>query len=210
MNISQDFIQSIILLLLTALITGFLIPYIFKIIDQDKIQKQKEEDARKQREQKSFEAQLARQTKIIDSQVAFLEKFSESIWKFQLSAIEVMYFHQFPAAEKHYQNVLEKYQQNSGSMLGEIRALISKSIRLVPQETYQQLLKLYYEEFLELDKNLELLAMSNNGKRSSSGKSWAELNRYAVYELAGKVDTEISQLAESMNLKDDVAMPHND
>jgi uncharacterized membrane-anchored protein YhcB (DUF1043 family) len=68
MSLSQNFLESTALLILTAGITGLLIPYILKRVDARKLKEQKKVDARKQREQKAFEAELARQTKLIDYQ----------------------------------------------------------------------------------------------------------------------------------------------
>ena len=200
MNLSQELIQSAILLVLGALVSGLLIPYIFRVIDERRAQKRREEDERKQREQMRFEAELERQSKIIESQVALLEQFSDKVWRFQLSAIEVMYYYQFPE-EPTYDVVLTNYKQTVGGMLVEIRSLISKSIRLMPVETYQTLVDLYYKDLLELDKKLQQLAAHDDPKTKKLPEQWRILNKTTVYSLAERVDMAINMMAESMNLK---------
>ena len=73
MSFSQDFLERVLLLMLTAGGTGFLIPYVLKVVDERKAQKQKEIDDRRLREQKLYEAALLRQNKIIDAQVQLLD-----------------------------------------------------------------------------------------------------------------------------------------
>jgi hypothetical protein len=80
MSFSQDFLEKVFLLTLTAGVTGFLIPYVFKIIDERKGQKQKEIDDRRLREQKLYEAALLRQNKVIDAQVQLLDNLANLIW----------------------------------------------------------------------------------------------------------------------------------
>ena len=58
----NPFVQNVVLLLLTALLTGLLVPYVLNIADDRKSPRQKER-----------EAALARQAKIIDAQSAFLD-----------------------------------------------------------------------------------------------------------------------------------------
>jgi hypothetical protein len=56
MKLSQDFLEKVVILLLTAFLTGLLIPYVLKRVDEAK-----------SKEQKILEATLARQAKIIDA-----------------------------------------------------------------------------------------------------------------------------------------------
>lgn len=66
MNLSQDFIEKALLLLITAALTGFLIPYILKIIDERR----------------------ARQAKIIEAQSMFLDEISRLLWKWRYMFIK--------------------------------------------------------------------------------------------------------------------------
>lgn len=75
MRLDQAFLEKIILLVLTALITGFGIPYVLKRVEQ-----------RKLREQKKFEDDLARQGKIIEAQSKLLGDLSQLLWKWRYLA----------------------------------------------------------------------------------------------------------------------------
>ena len=148
MTFSQDFIEKAVILLSTAVITGILVPYLFKIIDH-----------RRNIEQKIFEAELSRQSKIIDTQVKLIEDLSSSLWEYQLSLIAVPYYRQFPD-RKLFPAALKAYEENSGKLLSKIRAEISKALRLTPHPIYQELKELYYNQLLPLDLKVSELATS--------------------------------------------------
>src|SRR5581483_5947493 len=80
----SSFEQSVILLLMTAGLTGIGAPFILRKVDERRAQRQGELDAQRLRAQKVFEADLARQSKTIDAQVAMLEAFSKMVWDFQM------------------------------------------------------------------------------------------------------------------------------
>ena len=72
MDLNADFVEKLVLLFLTAGLTGFLVPLLFRRIDE-----------RKHRQQKLYEADLARQAKIIDAQVKLIEDLAELVWDYQ-------------------------------------------------------------------------------------------------------------------------------
>src|SRR5688572_23638476 len=88
---SPSFFEKILLLLLTALLSGLLVPVMMQDIAHKKF-----------KEQKVFEADLLRQTKILESQIEFFNIISELLARFQLSALEVSYY-------KHHKNK-DKYE----------------------------------------------------------------------------------------------------
>ena len=185
---SQSLIENLVLLSLTAILTGVLVPLLFRRIDE-----------RKNREQKTFEAELSRQNKIIEAQVKLLEDLSSLLWEYQLLLIQVPYYHQFPERDL-YSAALKKYEENSGRLLSKIRAEISKAIRLAPSPVYQELKKLYYQELLALDLKVSQLASSDQKQQHVTG-DWHKLNEYAVFELSEIVDKIIDKLASELDLK---------
>jgi hypothetical protein len=188
MAFSQDFIENAVILLMTASLTGVLVPLLFRLIDE-----------RKNREQKIFEAELLRQGKIIDSQVKLLEDLSSLLWEYQLLLIEVPYYRQFPERDL-FSTAMKTYEENSGKLLSKIRAKISKVLRLTPYPIYEELKDLYYKQLLSLDLKVSQLAASNV-KNQDMTREWRELNQYVVYELSEIVDQIIDKLANELKLK---------
>lgn len=199
MNASQQFGESVILLVLTAGVTGLLIPYILKRIDERRLHDQKEADERKLRDQKEFEADLARQSKIIESQIQLLENLAQLLWEYQLSAIEVSFYD--PAEQRDfYTAAVQKYQEKAGTLFSRMRAEISKALRLTTTETYQELKDLYYDQILPLDVRLNsLMKRQRAGEEQVDG--WHEFNRFAVYSLSEMVDNALNSLAKELRLK---------
>jgi hypothetical protein len=188
MAFSTSFVESTVILLMTAVLTGILVPLLFRHIDE-----------RRNKEQKRFEAELLRQNKIIDSQVELLENLSSLLWEFQLLLIEVPYYRQFPERNL-YPAALKAYEENSGKLLGKIRAEISKALRLTPHSVYQELKVLYYQQLLPLDLRVSQLATSDERQHDKTSE-WTKLNQYAVGELSEIVDNAIDKLASELNLK---------
>jgi len=179
---SRAFLEKVILLIVTAGLSGLFIPVITANIAHRRLQ-----------EQKLFEAELARQTKVIDAQVQLLEKLAELLWEYQLLAIDVSYY-RFVKDQNLYAAASKKYEEKAGTILSKIRAEISKSLRLTSIEMYQKLKNLYYKELLGLDLRLRNLVDGHDNK-------WTEFNKYAVGELSEIVDTILNDLAKELKLK---------
>jgi hypothetical protein len=181
MLLGEDFFGKIVLLLIAALVTGYAVPMILKRVDE-----------RKLKAQKIFEADLTRQQKVIDAQAQLLDNLSQLLWTFQLSAIEVTYYHGRNDSAL-YDKALHKYEENAGNVLGKVRAEISKALRLTSAETYTELKELYYDGLLTLDIRLRDLI-------EGQANDWVEFNQYAVYEFADRVDNVLRNLADELRL----------
>jgi len=180
---SGSFFEKVALLIVTAGLSGFLIPVIMANIAHKTFQ-----------EEKLFEAELARQTKIIESQVKLLEDLADLLWEYQLLAIDVSFYHQFKKSNNLYIAAAKNYDEKAGAILGKIRAEVSKALRLTSPETYQKLKNLYYKELLRLDLRLRNLI---DGRASD----WSDFNQYAVYNLSEIVDNVLNDLAKELQLK---------
>lgn len=206
MGFSQKFLENATLLLLTAGLSGVLVPLLFRWIDE-----------RRHRLQKLLEAEIARQAKIIDAQVDLIEDLSTLLWEFQLLLIAVPYYRQFKVRDL-YTPALNAYHERAGEILGRIRAEISKSLRLVPQPMFQRIKAFYYDELLRIDmkltsladrstlykQNVELSEFQRSIVNTSSeldDEAWSELHRFAVHELSEHVDQLIDDLAKAIELK---------
>jgi hypothetical protein len=199
MSFSQDFLEKGLLLILTAGVTGFLIPYVFKIVDERKAQKQKEIDDRRLREQKLYEAALLRQNKIIDAQVQLLDNLANLIWEYQLLAIEVSYFDPIEQCEL-YSAAVKEYDKRTGATFAKIRAEISKALHLTSTDTYQELRRLYYKELIPLDMELYRL-MKKQRDADQKIPDWKQFNENTVHDLGDVIDNTLNNLAKELRLK---------
>ncbi len=179
---SESFIQSLVLLGATAVLTGVLVPLIKGYMDD-----------RKFRQQKLFEADLARQGKVIEAQVQLLESLAQMLWDFQLLAIAVTYYKTLPD-EKRYQLAFDEYDKQSWVFFSKIRTEISKARRLMSERTYEGLLK-YYEDWLMKNDS----ALMSLVKRRASHDDWLNLHNL-LYNGAENTDKIMAQLAEEFRL----------
>lgn len=185
MNLSADLIEKMLLLLLTAGLTGLLAPLVVGRINEQR-----------KRTQTAFEAELARQQRIIDAQVELLEALCRLFWQYQILLADVPYWRQFPQRDR-YPAALAAYEESSGQLLGQIRAEISKSIRLTPEPMYRELRQFYERDLLDLD-----LRLSNLASRDDAySDGWYALLNVAMGSLTEQIDGLIDRLASDLDLK---------
>ncbi|MBD3886373.1 hypothetical protein IFO70_32315 [Phormidium tenue FACHB-886] len=199
MSFSQDFLEKVLLLILTAGVTGLLIPYVLRIVDERKAQKQKEIDDRRLREQKLYEAALLRQNKIIDAQVQLLDNLANLIREYQLLAIEVSYFNPIEQSDL-YSAAAKEYDKRTGAIFAKIRAEISKALHLTSTDTYQELRELYYKELIPLDMKLYGL-MKKQRDAKQKIPDWKHFNENTVHDLGDVIDNTLNNLAKELRLK---------
>ena len=176
MNLSQDFTEKIAFLLLTAALTGFLVPYILKKIDERK----------------------ARQSKIIEAQSKFLDDITQMLWKWRYMSIRVVYY-AAPNNREQYNVARKEYEENIWEVFNQIRREISISRRLVSEKAYRELLALY-AFMVELDKQISFLPVTDQLNESMTKRA-AELNEHIYSDVTSKIDEVIDYLASELHLK---------
>jgi hypothetical protein len=185
MSLDQAFLEKIILLVLTALITGFGIPYVLKRVEESKL-----------REQKKFEADLVRQGKIIEAQSKLLDGLSQLLWKWRYLAKKVVYYGAQGNRER-YDLVRKQYDESVWDILNEFRAEISRSRRLVSEGAYERLDSLYNYVVHDIDVKISDIIRTDMVDIQAS-REMAE--RFSV-EVSKRLDDAIDDLASELNLK---------
>jgi RNAse (barnase) inhibitor barstar len=185
MYFNQAFLEKVILLVITALLTGFGIPYVLKRIEE-----------RKLREQKKFEADLVRQSKIIEAQSKLLDALSGLLWNWRYLAKKVVYYGAEENMER-YDSAKKQYEEDIWGILYEFRIEISKSRRLVSETAYARLDSLYKYVVGEIDVKISDIIHANE---LDAKKSKEMAKRFSV-EVSKKLDDSIDDLASELNLK---------
>ena len=201
--------DGLILLLVTALVSGVFAPFVVNRIQ-----------TKNQERLKVFEADVARQSKIIEEQAALITRMSTVLWEFQLTVIAPLYYGQpglrrggpretqsqdslpDPSREAQmepYEDAAKNYLANAGRILGTIRAEIGGAVRLVPARQSKALRDLYYQELLDLD--LKVTRLITQGPTGENEKEWQTTQSYILRDLAVKLDSVVDELAEALGLK---------
>jgi hypothetical protein len=183
--INQSFIQNILLLLLTAALTGFLVPFIKAKIDQKDSQRQK-----------IFEADLDQQKKLRDYQAKLLDDLDEVLWQYQFLALEPTYY-KMRENETGYTDAIQQYDQKAPALLSQIRTQVSKARRFASAETYQKCSDLYYKQLIN---RVDVWLIQLVEKGSSQYGDWTAHHAYCYYDVGKYIDEVLYLLAHEFGV----------
>jgi hypothetical protein len=191
--LSQGFAEKVILLLITAATSGFLIPYILKSIDQTKAI-----------EQKRLEADLARQAKTIEAQSKFLDDTTEALWSWRYLSMRVAY-NGSEGREDEYAKSVSAYLSGIWDVLSRLRNQTSKSRRLVSKRGYEALVALY-DEIAALDGEMDAIIRQElpPAKRAAALKP---VHGAIRSKMTQKLDDTLAFLAEEVHLNASQSAP---
>jgi hypothetical protein len=183
----MSFNQNVALIVITAGLTGLLVPTVKAFMDQ-----------RHFRRQKDYETELARETAVLDAQVKLLEDLSDVLWEYVLSLIAVSYY-KCNGNEQRFGKALDAYEEMSGSRLGRMQAEFSKARRLVSPDRWRELQDLY-GTFLKLDLRIGELRSSDDASAWSS-------QHHAAFGVQGQISDVLAHVASELQLLGAQASP---
>jgi hypothetical protein len=188
MSFSQDFIEKVFLLVITAVLSGLTIPLILKQIE-----------IRKLLEQKKFEADLARQSKIIEAQSDLLDTLSALMWEWRYFSKEVVYYASWNQIEQ-FIAAKENYNKNVWNFLSKFRVATSRARRLVSENTFTELQKMYHYIVDDIDVKVNTIAAKET-MDDQVVKDASDLAERFSNEVSEKIDSVLDTLAYAMELK---------
>ena len=178
----SSFLASVILLFLGAALTGLLLPVVKARLDNTSAERKL-----------LLEAELARQTEFLRAQTDLLASFSDATWAFLFDAFKVSYAEAWEEEEAQVE-AWDSYTPLSWTHLGRVRAIVSKSKRLIADDSHRRLLTTY-EWLLEYD---DALAAFN--KEEHGAEDWQEFHKVRFREAALRMDHAIESLANELRL----------
>jgi hypothetical protein len=197
----MTFGQNILLLLLTALLTGLLVPIVKGFVDDRKLEKQKRFDDERLRSQKRFEADIARQAKVIDAQAQLLDELAEVLWGYQKLLLRITYYAVIGDPDKHRVAFIE-YDDHSWDLLGSLLALISKTRRLASADIQDRLERLYQSFVIEVDHTVLQLRRTASSRDGADDEGWRRLQNYLFGEIRQEIDAVLTALAAQLRLSE--------
>ena len=178
--------QNLLVILVTALVTGLAVPRVKANMD-----------LRYFREQKKHEAELARQAKLIDQQTEFLKKFINVLWRFHFAMVKATYARANNATEEEFKSIWDEYGKESWAILQECRRIISVSVYLVTDDRFKKLLDLYKTL---VTKDVHLVYKVEGGQGMSHSE-WRDFHHELFFYFSEELDNEIASLAREMGLR---------
>lgn len=183
--LESEFYQKLVLLVATAVISGFLVPFILKQVEE-----------KRSIEQRRREARIARQKTLIDAQSELLESISLAIWKWRYAFMRVTYYGGQDSQEQ-CDTSWQSYCDNVWELLNNIRYQVSRSKWLVSDRQFEKLLD-FYCLIIKLDKRLfSIRSMSDPVTRAME---LSDLNYQIYSEISASIDELISHLANELKL----------
>ena len=153
---SQSFAEKAFLLILAAVLTGILVPYINAKLAH-----------RKFKEQRLFEAAIARQNKIIDSQNGLLSELERLVHMFQLRALAVAWYKIHDRNSSKYEESRIAYEDNAWEFFINMQTTIGKASRLTSPDVHKELEK-FYGDMRKMDSILACIIHKLNSQYGNS------------------------------------------
>jgi hypothetical protein len=185
----REFLQGLFLLVVTAGLTGLLVPAIKGRLDD-----------RKYRDQKVFEADLSRQEKVIDAQAALLKDASEVMWSFYLLSLKVTWY-AASGNEERFDAAWQEWDEESWLLFGRLRAEISKAHRLTSPTIHAELLNVHDFWFRKFSLELERMVRRRNLGTDES----VDFHNRTYRENTRLIDDALTHLAGELRLNERVA-----
>ncbi len=186
------FIEKLLLLLATAVLSGLLVPEISSRLADTR-----------NKQQKLFEADIQRQRDIISAQSELLKNLAKQLWEFQLSNINVS-FYRISGNEAAFGTAAAKYQARSGELLGQIRAELSNARRLTSPAMHDRLTQLYFQTILPADSGVEALIARGP---AATRDEWLQQHKTSFETAQKAIDDVLKDLAVEFDLAAPLAMP---
>lgn len=190
---NSQFAQNLGLLLVTAALTGLLIPYILKRVEH-----------KRTLEQKDREADLARQAKVIEAQAAFLDELSLHLWNWRYLSMKLAYYgaRQADADNPKYAEAEANYDTNIWDVFRLTRNEISRSRRLLSTQMYKRLVDLYESEMVKLDN--EIAGARTMLDVADRTEAFFTLNQQIFYGVTSHIDELLNEIASELGLNQTV------
>jgi len=138
---SEPFKEKVQLLLLTALLTGILVPSITSILAE-----------LRSRNERVKTAELAKQASLIRSQEEFLVQLEKTIFQFHTQAAALAWYRSQQPDNAKYERAREAYDQAAWKFMADMHASVSKAKRITSPEVFRALqVHQHRWEVLDLD-----------------------------------------------------------
>src|SRR5689334_15157845 len=128
MTAIEPFAQNIILLVVTAILTGLLVPVINARIAEQRARREQAESAR-----------LARQSSVLKSQEEFLLHLEKTLFDFHVCAAAVPWYRSMQIDDDRFAAARDAYNDTSWKFMAEMHAALSKARRLSSPAAFNEL-----------------------------------------------------------------------
>ncbi|MET0622848.1 MAG: hypothetical protein ABW250_07710 [Pyrinomonadaceae bacterium] len=186
-NASGGFWENFWLLVVTAVLTGLIVPAVKLFLDY-----------MKEGRQKKFDSDLARQSKVVEHQIKLSEELTRLVWEYQFLCLKVSYYKALSDDPEKYAAACAEFDAKSWELLSRIRVEISKAKRLTSEATYERLND-FYLWLNGVDTELSALSQAKPGGDDHE-KQWVAFHKTLFYEGGAEIDKVLALASADMGL----------
>lgn len=177
--------QSIFILLLVAVITGFVLPSLSKTVEI------------------IFSRRVQKQTEIRDKQLEIIEQLTRTIWEWRFLGKQVSYYgcnyKKSAADEERFRLALSDYEKRVWVIFTEIKALKSRSMVWFPASVADEIEQLYEYIKSDVDIPLTTLMVESFNKNANLEKEFFSLQVFFSEEVTPQIELHIKAIAGTIH-----------
>jgi hypothetical protein len=179
---TQDNSQNIFILLLVAVITGFVLPAITKAFEI------------------IFTRQVDKKTETRNKQLEIVEQLTKCIWEWRFLGKQVCYYGcDYKINRERFQLAIANYNKRVWSIFTEIKAIKSRSIVWFPELVPDEIEKLYEYIKSEVDAPMtELMEKSENAELDLT-KEFYSFQSFFTEKVSSRIEMHIKNIANKIN-----------
>jgi hypothetical protein len=167
---ASTLVQSIIIVLVTGLFSGLLIPYILKKIESNR--------------------------EILKARSLLLDELTNTLWNWRYLSKKVVYY--AASGDERYPDVANDYEDKIWDMLNDFRIQTSKARRLLSEKAYIEFEAFYKYITHDIDVQVSSLIAQKDGKNHT--KKATELSERFSEEVSKRIDDMLKKVAGEFGL----------
>jgi hypothetical protein len=180
----ESFVEKLVLLLITAALSGLLLPYVLARYNNSVAARQKAADIAR-----------SKNKSILQAQAKLVEDLADVVLTYQTLALDVTWFRTSVAKdEKMYQRAYERYSDRSVDLISTWRSLTARSQSLASPSVSEKIGDFLARVFHEQDTPLVTL-----NRTKASEKEWED-QHYHNEEMLTEAHLLISQIMDDIGL----------
>jgi cell division protein FtsL len=184
---SESFVEKVLLLLLTIILSGIIVPIIINYLTSKSAERQK-----------AIEAMKAKDQSILQAQSNLLNDLSETILTYETLALDASWYGTEDINNKEmHQKAFLRYNDRTVDLISKLRALASRAQTLASPAISNKINAFMYKIFEVQDKPLNRLYTSN-----ASFQQWGEQHE-KTNEMLVEANSLISEIANDLGLSRD-------
>ncbi len=163
-------VQSIVIVIVTGLFSGLLIPYILKKIESNR--------------------------EILKAQSSLIDDLTNTLWNWRYLSKKVVYY--AASGDARYPDAARDYESRIWDLLTHFRIQTSKARRLLSEKAYVEFEQFY--QYITSDIDIKVSALIVQQDRTHISKIAAELSDRFSNEVSKQIDDMLKKVAEEFGI----------